>query len=53
MVAIARLHIWDKLQHFGACPLLSSLRVIGFRDRRRGIRAALSMFVFRTRLPLP
>src|ERR1035441_7498208 len=45
MVAIGRLHIWDKLQHFGAYLVLSSLPVIGFRDRRRGIVAGLSMFV--------
>jgi uncharacterized membrane protein len=45
MVAIGRLHIWDKLQHFGAYLALSSLPVIGFRDRRRGIVAGLSMFV--------
>jgi VanZ family protein len=45
MVAIGRLHIWDKLQHFGAYLALSFLPVIGFRDRRRGIVAGLSMFV--------
>ena len=45
MVAIARLHIWDKLQHFGAYLALSFLPVIGFRDRRRGIVAGLSMFI--------
>ncbi|MGP8246953.1 MAG: VanZ family protein [Bryobacteraceae bacterium] len=45
MVAIGRLHIWDKLQHFGAYLTLSFLPVIGFRDRRRGILAGLSMFV--------
>ena len=45
MVAIGRLHIWDKLQHFGAYLALSVLPVIGFRDRRRGILAGLSMFV--------
>jgi hypothetical protein len=30
MVAIGRLHIWDKLQHFGAYLALSFLPVIGF-----------------------
>jgi len=45
MVAIGRLHIWDKLQHFGAYLALSFLPVIGFRHRRRGIMAGLSMFV--------
>jgi VanZ family protein len=45
MVAIGRLHIWDKLQHFGAYLALSFPPVIGFRDRRRGIVAALWMFV--------
>jgi len=50
MVAIGRLHIWDKLQHFGAYLALSFLPVIGFRDRRRGIVAGLSMFVLGTLL---
>jgi len=45
MVAIGRLHIWDKLQHFSAYLALSFLPVIGFRDRRRGIVAGLSMFL--------
>ena len=45
VVAVGRLHVWDKLQHFGAYLALSSLPVIGFRDRRRGIVAGLSMFV--------
>ena len=45
MVAIGRLHIWDKLQHFGAYLALSVLPAIGFQDRRRGILAGLSMFV--------
>ena len=45
MVAIGRLHIWDKLQHFGAYLALSFLPVIGFRDKRRGLMAGLSMFV--------
>ena len=50
MVAVGRLHIWDKLQHFGAYLALSFLPVIGFRDRRRGIIAGLSMFVLGTLL---
>jgi len=45
MVAIGRLHIWDKLQHFGAYLALSILPVIGFRDKRRGLMAGLSMFL--------
>ena len=45
MVAIGRLQIWDKLQHFCAYLTLSFLPVIGFQDRRRGILACLSMFV--------
>jgi hypothetical protein len=45
MVAIGRLHIWDKLQHFGAYLALSFLPVIGFRDKRRGIVMGLSMFI--------
>ena len=45
MVAIGRLHIWDKLQHFGAYLALSMLPVIGFRDRRHGIVAGISMFL--------
>ena len=50
MVAIGGLHIWDKLQHFGAYLALSFLPVIGFRDKRRGIVAGLSMFVLGTLL---
>jgi VanZ family protein len=45
MVAIGRLHIWDKLQHFGAYLALSFLPVMGFRDKRRGLMAGLSMFL--------
>jgi VanZ family protein len=44
MVDIGRLHVSDKVLHFGAYLALSSLPVIGFRDRRRGIVAAFSMF---------
>jgi hypothetical protein len=45
MVAVGRLRINDKVQHFCAYLALSSLPVIGFRDGRRGIAAGLSMFV--------
>jgi VanZ family protein len=45
MVAIGRLHINDKVQHFGAYLVLSFLPVIGFRDRRRGLMAGISMFL--------
>jgi len=45
MVAVGRLHINDKVQHFCAYLALSILPVIGFRDKRRGILAVLSMFV--------
>jgi VanZ family protein len=45
MVDTGRLHINDKVMHFGAYLALSLLPVIGFRDRRRGIVASLSMFL--------
>jgi VanZ family protein len=45
MVDIGRLHINDKVMHFCAYLALSLLPVIGFRDRRRGIVAGLSMFL--------
>ena len=45
IVQIGRLHINDKVQHFCAYLALSLLPVIGFRDRRRGLMAGLSMFV--------
>ena len=45
MVDIGRLHVSDKVLHFCAYLALSSLPVIGFRDRRRGIVAAFSMFL--------
>ena len=45
MVAVGRLHINDKVMHFGAYVALSLLPVIGFRDRRRGLIAGLSMFL--------
>ena len=45
MVDIGRLHINDKVMHFCAYLALSLLPVIGFRDRRRGLMASLSMFL--------
>jgi VanZ family protein len=45
MVDIGRLHVNDKVMHFGAYLALSFLPVIGFRDRRRGIVGGLSMFL--------
>src|SRR2546428_12997 len=45
LVAVGRLHVSDKVLHFCAYLALSSLPVIGFRDRRSGIAVGLSMFV--------
>ena len=45
MVAVGRLNISDKVLHFCAYLALSWLPVIGFRVRRGGIVAGLSMFV--------
>ena len=45
MVEIGRLRINDKVMHFCAYLILSLLPVIGFRDRRKGIVAGLSMFL--------
>jgi len=45
MSAVGRLHINDKVMHFCAYLALSLLPVIGFKDRRRGLRAGLSMFL--------
>ena len=44
MVDIGRLHLNDKVLHFCAYLALSSLPVVGFRNRRGGILAGLSMF---------
>src|ERR1035437_7062847 len=44
MVGIGRLHVNDKVMHFGAYLALSFLPVIGCRDRRRGLTVGLSMF---------
>ena len=43
--AVGRLHISDKMLHFGAYLVLSVLPLIGFRERRRGVVAGLSMFL--------
>ena len=45
MAAVGRLHVSDKVLHFGGYLALSLLPVIGFRDRRRGVVAGLSMFI--------
>ena len=45
MVAVGRLHVSDKVLHFSAYLALSLLPVVGFRDRRRGIVAGISMFI--------
>ncbi len=45
MAAVGWLHVSDKVMHFCAYLALSLLPVIGFRDRRRGVVAGVSMFV--------
>ena len=45
MAALGRLRVNDKVQHFCAYLALSLLPVVGFRDRRRGLIAGLSMFL--------
>lgn len=45
MIAIGRLGINDKVQHFCAYLMLSVLPIIGFKDRRRGTLAGLSTFL--------
>ena len=45
MVDIGRLRINDKVMHFCAYLALSLLPVIGFQDRRHGLKAGLSMFL--------
>ena len=45
IVDIGRLHINDKVMHFCAYLALSLLPVIGFQDRRHGLKAGLSMFL--------
>jgi VanZ family protein len=45
IVDLGRLHINDKVLHFGAYLALSLLPVMGFRNRRRGLITGLSMFL--------
>jgi VanZ family protein len=45
MSAVGRLHINGKVMHFCAYLTLSLLPVIGFKDRRSGIKAGLSMIL--------
>jgi VanZ family protein len=45
IVVVGRMHISDKMLHFGAYLVLSVLPLIGFRERRRGMVAGLSMFL--------
>jgi VanZ family protein len=45
MAAVGSFHINDKVMHFGAYLALSLLPVVGFKDRRAGIKAGLSMFL--------
>ena len=45
MTAIGRLHIHDKVQHFCAYLAISLLPAIAFKDRRKGLKAALSIFL--------
>ena len=47
MVAVGRLHVHlnGKLMHFCAYLGLSLLSVVGFRDRRKGLMAGISMFL--------
>ena len=44
IVALGRLHINDKLLHFCAYLVLSALPLYGFRNRRTGLAASISMF---------
>ncbi len=43
MVQVSHLGASDKLLHFAAYTLLAFLPVLGFRDRRTGVLAGLSM----------
>ena len=45
MAAVGRLRINDKVMHFCAYLALSLLPVVGFKDRRAGLKAGLSMFL--------
>lgn len=45
MALVGKLPFGDKAQHFVAYLAISALPVIGFRNRRAGILAGLSMFL--------
>jgi VanZ family protein len=45
MAAVCRVPVSDKMLHFCAYLALALLPVMGFRDRRKGILAGLSMCV--------
>lgn len=45
VAAVGRLHFNDKVMHFCAYLALALLPVVGFQDRRSGLKAALSMFL--------
>jgi VanZ family protein len=45
MHAVGRLHLSDKILHFGAYLVLAALPVLGFQSRRQGLWAGLSMFL--------
>jgi VanZ family protein len=45
VAAVGRLHVNDKVMHFCAYLALALLPVIGFKDRRAGLQAGLSMFL--------
>jgi VanZ family protein len=45
MAAVGRLHVNDKVMHFCAYLALSLLPVVGFRNRRSGLRAGITMFL--------
>ncbi len=42
---VGRLQVNDKLLHFAAYLMLASLPVLGFRGRRTGMTAGLSMLI--------
>lgn len=45
ITVIDSLPVSDKVQHFAAYLALALLPVLGFENRRKGIRAGLSMFL--------
>ena len=45
MAAVGSFHINDKVTHFGAYLALSLLPVVGFKDRRAGLKGGPSMFL--------